>query len=103
MSSAPTVVIGFSGSATIRQADDVAHRLRQALESSDRIEVDCSELDEVDVTFLQLILAAHKSAEADGKVLVLSSPAKGALLDAVAICGAEQGIRADFWQARGAF
>ncbi|EME69554.1 sulfate transporter/anti sigma-factor antagonist sTAs [Paramagnetospirillum caucaseum] len=97
MARAPTVVIGFTGAATIRQADDIARQLKQALESSDRIEVDCSGLTEVDVAFIQLILAACKSAEAAGKVLSLSAPAGGALLEILTICGAQDGSRAQFW------
>ena len=97
MGSAPTVVIGFSGAATIRQADEIAERLKQALASSDRVEIDCGEVTEVDLTFLQLILSARKSAEATGKVLSLSAPACGALLEAVTVCGAQDGPRAEFW------
>ena len=102
MTNAPTVVIGFFGAATIRQADDIAERLKQALATSDRIEIDCTEVTEVDVTFMQLILSARKSAEAAGKALTLSAPASGALLDAVTICGAQDGPRANFWLERSA-
>lgn len=97
MASAPTVVIGFSGAATIRHADDIAERLKQALASSDRIEVDCSGVTEVDIAFIQLILAARKSAEAAGKMLALSAPAGGPLLEALTICGTQDGPRAQFW------
>jgi ABC-type transporter Mla MlaB component len=97
MASTPTVVIGFSGAATIRQAEDIAERLKQALASSDRIEVDCAGLTEVDTTFIQLILSARKSAEVAGKALTLSAPAGGVLLDALTICGAQHGARAQFW------
>ena len=97
MASAPIVVLGFSGAATIREADEMAVRLKQALASSDRIEVDCSGVTEVDLAFLQLILAARKSAEAVGKQLCLSAPAGGVLLEALTVCGAHDGSRAQFW------
>ncbi|MDO8608639.1 MAG: STAS domain-containing protein [Phaeospirillum sp.] len=97
MASAPTVVIDFSGAATIRHADEIAGRLKQALSSSDRIEVDCTAVTEVDIAFIQLILAARKTAEAAGKTLTLSAPAVGALLEALTICGTQDGPRAQFW------
>jgi len=100
MGTAPTVVIGFSGAATIRHADEIAERLRQAFASSDRIEIDCTQVTEVDVTFLQLLIAAVKSAEASGKVLSLSAPVRGALLEAVSVCGVQDGPRAQFWLER---
>jgi len=97
MTSTPTVVIGFSGETTIRQANDIAERLKHALASSDRVEVDCSGVTETDITFIQMMVAAHKSALAAGKVIELSSPAHGALLETVTICGAENGPRSNFW------
>jgi ABC-type transporter Mla MlaB component len=97
MASAPIVVIGFSGAATIRQADDIAERLRQALASSDRLEVDCSGVTEADVSFIQLLLSARKSAEASNKALTLSAPASGPLLEVLTICGAHEGT---FWLGR---
>lgn len=100
MAEAPTVVIGFSGAATIRHAEDIAARLRQALGSSDHVEIDCSEISEVDITFVQLVMSAHKTAEGAGKTLSLSAPAKGSLLEAVTICGAQNGPRATFWLER---
>ena len=100
MADTPTVVIGFSGAATIRHAEDIAERLKQALESSDHVEVDCTGVTEVDFTFMQLLLAARKSAETGGKTLSLSAPASGALLEAVTICGAQEGPRATFWLER---
>jgi ABC-type transporter Mla MlaB component len=100
MTSSPTVVLGFSGEATIRQAEGLAERFKQALASSDRIEIDCSGLEEVDFTFIQLVISARKSAKAAGKVLAMSEPAKGALLDALLTCGAQDGPRAPFWLER---
>ena len=97
MTSTPTVVIGFSGETTIRQANEIAERLKHALASSDRVEVDCSGVTETDITFIQMMVAAHKSALAAGKVIELSAPARGPLLEAVTLCGAENGPRSHFW------
>ena len=100
MTGTPTVVIGFSGAATIRHAEEFAERLKQALDSADRVEVDCTGVTEVDITFMQLLLSACKSAGARGQTVSLSTPASGALLEAVIICGAQEGPRAHFWLER---
>ncbi|MCW2244425.1 ABC-type transporter Mla MlaB component [Azospirillum fermentarium] len=97
MPQAPTVVIGFSGALTIREAEEVFGRLREALETSERVEIDCSGVTEADITFIQLILAARTSAAAAGKTLMMSGPAGGALLDALAVCGLADGPQAPFW------
>ena len=97
MASAPTIVIGFSGSATIRNVEDNAKRLTQALSQSDRVEVDFSQLEEVDFTFVQLMVSALKTAEAEGKTLAASMPARGPLLDVLKICGLESSPRRKFW------
>lgn len=97
MDPSSNVVISFSQAATIRQADDIAAQLGQALAQADSIEIDCSALTEVDFAFIQLIIAARKSAEAAGKRLALSAPARGELLRAVAICGLDDGPQREFW------
>ena len=95
--SAPTIVVGFSGPATVRQADEIANRLRQSLLASNRIEVDCSDITEVDLSFIQLILATARSAQNTNKILVLTNPASGALLEALTFCGVRNGPRKGFW------
>jgi len=79
MPKAPTIVIGFSGSATLREADDVAERLKEALATGDRVEIDCGGLEDVDLSFVQIVLAARKSALASGKEVALNAPARGRL------------------------
>lgn len=97
MANAPTVVIGFSGSATIRNIEDCFLRLRQALEEAGHVEVDLSRLDEVDFAFLQLLLSALRTAQNRGKTLALSQPAGGVLLEQLKVLGAEYGSRRSFW------
>lgn len=97
MGKAPTIVLGFSGSATLRQADDLADRLKEALSAGDRIDIDCGGLEEVDVSFIQLLIAARKSALASGKDLTLSAPAGGCLLAALTAAGLASAGSQSFW------
>lgn len=97
MAGAPNAVVSFSGAATIRQTDETAERLKQALDQFDTVEIDCAALTEVDFSFIQVVIAALKSAEGAGKVLVLSAPASGVLLEALAVCGLDDSPRREFW------
>jgi len=96
MANAP-IVIPFSGAVTIRQADDIAGRLKLALATADRIEIDCGGVTEADTAFIQLIIATRKSALKAGKALVLSAPAKGDLLKTLAAIGIQPDGSQDFW------
>lgn len=93
----PSVTVKFSGAATIRQVDEIADRLGQALAQSVSVQLDCSELADVDFSFIQLVTAAEKQAVRQGTTLTMAHPARGALLDALAVCGADNGPRRAFW------
>jgi|GEM_PF-961109 len=75
--------IAFSGSLTIRNAEAVRERLTAALAEGGRVVVDCTEAKEVDITFIQLLIAARRSAAQAGGDLVLARAAEGALLEAL--------------------
>ncbi len=91
------VTLPLAGAQTIREAEDTAQRLRDALAGNDAIILDCGAIDEADLTFLQLVVAARKSAARDGKSVTLMATARGPLLAALD----KTGIRPDgehlFW------
>lgn len=91
----------FSGDATIRQAERIHGELLAALAPGMRIAVDCAGVAEVDLSFVQQILAARRSAERAGGLLAIAPPASGPLLDVLA----RGGFLADdgpFWTGGGA-
>jgi hypothetical protein len=45
------------------------------------LEIECSDADEVDLAFVQLLLAAFTSANLSGRIVKLARPASGALLE----------------------
>lgn len=66
------------------------------------MEIDASGVTEADLSVLQLLLSARKSALKAGKTLTLSAPADGALRDALVLGGflgtaGQSGPEADFW------
>lgn len=76
--------IALGDDLTIRSAEAIRARLADALSSSDEpLIIDCHDGQEVDITVLQLLLSARKTAQALGRPLSLSSPADGVLLDAL--------------------
>jgi ABC-type transporter Mla MlaB component len=97
MASAHTLVVGFAGPATIRQAEALATRLKDALAEASCIEIDCGQLTEVDLAFIQLIIAARRSAEATGKSLTVNARAAGCLADTLAAAGIEPFHSGDVW------
>lgn len=59
----------FGEQLTIQALDDILSQLRDALAGGDAVDVDCSGAAEVDVSIIQLLLAARVSARASNKTL----------------------------------
>jgi hypothetical protein len=73
--------ISLSGDATIRGIGDVHQKISSALHENEEVEVDIGELADFDLTFVQLVEAARRTATNTGKKLALASPASGPLLE----------------------
>lgn len=77
-------VLHFEGVLSLVEAATIKNSLLAALANdATTIEVDCAQATEVDVSFLQIVLAARRTAAIRGKSIVLSAPPSGALLDAL--------------------
>jgi anti-anti-sigma regulatory factor len=77
----------ISGEAGLRNVRDIADALLKAVAEHQSIIVDASGATSVDVTVLQLLVAARKSALASGKSLTLRAPADGVLRQALVKTG----------------
>ncbi|SMF75349.1 ABC-type transporter Mla maintaining outer membrane lipid asymmetry, MlaB component, contains STAS domain [Tistlia consotensis] len=75
--------LALDGPATVREAEAMHAKLAALLPAHGEIEVDCSAVSEADLSLVQLLLAARRSAGREGKRLVLAAPAEGALLEAL--------------------
>ena len=62
----------FEGASTIQSAVEAQARLSEALAGGGDVSVDCSAVDEADIAFLQLLIAAHRSATMRGISLRLT-------------------------------
>ena len=69
----------LDGPLTVRTIAAVRSRLMEFLASPGPIRVDATAADSIDLSFIQLLLAARHSAQAAGRQFQLASPASGAL------------------------
>jgi ABC-type transporter Mla MlaB component len=72
----------LTGAVTLQSAEAIH---AQILEMAGQavVEIDCSGATEVDLSLVQLILAARVSARNSGRTVTLAQPATGALLEAL--------------------
>ncbi|HEX2839739.1 Hpt domain-containing protein [Hyphomicrobium sp.] len=68
-------VLRCEGSLTLAGAAESRARVLQALDHNQAVLVDISEIDDLDVTFVQIALAAQKSVAAKGKQIFIGAPA----------------------------
>lgn len=75
----PVVPLLFEGPLTVRTIAAVHGTLLAALAGQQMVQVDCAGAETVDLSFIQLLLAARRSATNAGKQFQLAAPAAGAL------------------------
>lgn len=73
----------FNGALTIRNAEDVHAKFLEFLSQPGDLVLDVAGADEIDVSFIQLLLAARRSAREQGRALSLAAPATGPLREAL--------------------
>lgn len=82
----------LEGAATVRNAEATHAKLADILRRHDEIEIDCGAVTEADLSLVQLLLAARRSAKRAGKTVVLAGPASGALRAALSQGGFLTGL-----------
>lgn len=102
MSPSP-VVIDLGAEPGIRTVAALRDQLSAALAAHDTVEIAASAAKSIDVSILQLIASAHRTAMASGKVLRLRTPQEGPLRHALVRAGfvSSDGMgltrEGDFW------
>nr|WP_218625152.1 STAS domain-containing protein [Sphingomonas sp. dw_22] len=95
-----TQVIEAPSSVTVRNAGDFAGVLLGAVQEGGDIDIDLSDLAEVDLSFVQLLLAARAHVEQEGARFGLAQPAVpalAALLDRAGFLGDLRPADIEFW------
>lgn len=80
-------VLVFDGALTVRNAAAQAVRLRNVLADGRVVALDLSGITDIDLSFIQLVLAARRSAAATGGAVTLAAPAEGLLKDVLKRAG----------------
>ena len=73
----------FDGECTVRTASDAKHRLLDFINNNSDIAIECHDITDVDLGFIQLLIAARASAARLDRAFRLAKPASGCLLDAL--------------------
>ena len=71
----------LDGALTLRNVDTIRENLLETVQQHQALEIDCSAATEIDLSFVQLVLAARASALSAGKMVALAHPASGMLRD----------------------
>jgi anti-anti-sigma regulatory factor len=79
MSNAKTHIVELRGNLGVRDAAAIAASLVAAIEAHPSVTIATDELSDVDVSILQVLAAAHKTASRAGRALTLEAGADGVL------------------------
>jgi ABC-type transporter Mla MlaB component len=71
----------LGGALTLRTVEKIREDLLEMMQRHQALEIDCSAATEIDLSFVQLLLAARTSALSAGKTVALAHPASGILRD----------------------
>jgi len=79
--------VRLQGPLNTSNCEETHRTIRDALEQRQSLILDCADAIEIDVSFLQILVAAQLSASRASKSISLAAPPGGALADALRRCG----------------
>ena len=80
-------VLSLTGSLTTPRAEAIHAEVFAVLSGHPSVAVDCSNACEMDVAFIQILVAASRFASQCGKTIALASPPAGLLAETLNRCG----------------
>ena len=80
-------VLSLTGSLTTPQVEAIHSETLAAVRDHTDVAIDCSNASEMDVAFIQILVAAQRFAVRSGKRVGLAAPPAGLLADALKRCG----------------
>jgi anti-anti-sigma regulatory factor len=98
-----THAVALRGTFGLRDAPGLTEQLAQALSTQSKVVVDAVELEQADISLLQVLAAARNTAESTGRSLRLAAPRGGVLAQLVmraglaAADGAARTAKERFW------
>jgi ABC-type transporter Mla MlaB component len=83
----PAIRLAFDGALTMRTAETLCTTLREAIGQQVDVSIDCTAAGEVDLTFVQLLVAARASARRSGRTVTLAAQPEGTWLHTLTRAG----------------
>jgi len=80
-------VLSLTGSLTTPRAEAVHSEALAALNGHASVAIDCANASEMDVAFIQILVAAQRLAVKSGKTVGLAAPPAGVLAETLKRCG----------------
>jgi len=80
-------VLSLTGSLTTPRAEAIHAEVFAVLSGHPNVAIDCANASEMDVAFIQILVAAHRFAVKSGKSVALASPPAGLLAETLKRCG----------------
>jgi anti-anti-sigma regulatory factor len=79
--------LSLTGSLTTPRAEAIHAEVFAVLSGHSTLTIDCSAASEMDVAFVQILVAANRFAAQAGKTVALASPPSGLLAETLRRCG----------------
>lgn len=80
-------VLSLTGSLTTPRAEAVHAEVFAVVSGHSNVTIDCSQASEMDVAFIQILVAANRFAAQSGKTVALAAPPAGLLAETLNRCG----------------
>ena len=80
-------VLSLTGSLTTPRAEAIHAEVFAVLSGHSNVAIDCSNASDMDVAFIQILVAADRFAAQPGKTIALASPPAGLLAETLRRCG----------------
>lgn len=84
------------GPLVISGANETRILIAEALEQASSVRLDVSETTDIDISFLQTLIAAHKTAKLEQKMLTVTASGSERLAAEIARCGLPTSVLPDF-------
>ncbi len=85
--SADPAIIEFVGRLTISEAPEIRETLLAGIDGCQDVVIDCSKASEIDLTFIQLLIAGRRTAATRGRSMLVSASFDSPLAEAARRAG----------------
>ena len=88
--------INLEGALVLTRAAVLQTQILEALDGASEVCLDVANTTDIDVSFLQILIAAHKTAKLERKTLTVSAAGSEGLAAQIARCGLPASVLPDF-------